>query len=362
MSTSEHRARHADPTSARPVDRRSLLRYASLGGLAALTAPLVAGCGDPPATTGTGPDTITYRLSWVKNVQFAAAYIALEQGFYADEGIAGVNLVAGGPAATPVDADVATGKALVGVSAPDITGAAIGRGADLTIVAAEFQKSPFAVVSLADTPIRTPQEMYGRSIGVQAANETTWNAFLRAANLDGTRIRTVPVQFDPLPLTQGEVDGWFSFITDEPNRLRVKGFEVTTFLFADHGYPLVAQTYCVRRDTIEKQRDLVKSFLRAQIRGWRANVADPTLGARLAVEKYGRDLGLDLREQTLAAQSGNDLLVTPDTERHGLLTMTPELVDRNIATLRAAGLPVSADQLFDLSLIEEVHQEDPTLR
>ena len=35
-------------------------------------------------------------------------------------------------------------------------------------------------------------------------------------------IKVVPVQFDPTPLTQGTVDGWFSFITNEPIELKLK--------------------------------------------------------------------------------------------------------------------------------------------
>ncbi|GLK99180.1 ABC transporter substrate-binding protein [Dactylosporangium matsuzakiense] len=337
--------------------RRSLLRALPLAGAAAL-----AGCSSPPHDTGSGRfGPVRYRLSWVKNVQFAGAYIADANGHYRAAGLDSVELVAGGPAAAPVDADVMTGKAHIGVSAPDITAAAIRGGATLVIIGAEFQKCPFAITSPADKPITTPEQLYGKRIGVQVANETTWAAFLKVAGLDAARITKVPVQFDPLPLTQGVVDGWFSFITDEPNQLRVKGFEVSTMLLADHGYPLAAQTYCVRRDTVSRDRELLKAFLRAQVQGWRQNLADPGLGARLAVQNYGKDLGLDLAEQQLSSVSENALLATPDTNRRGLLTMTPELVERNIALLGATGSSVTAAQLFDLSLIDEVFQADPGL-
>ena len=132
-------------------------------------------------------------------------------------GFSSVTLIAGGASATPQETDVVTKKALVGISSPDITGAAITKGAPLKIIGAQYQKNPFAILSLASKPIKTPQDMYGKKIGVQATNESVWSAFVKATKLDESKITKVPVQFDPLPLTQGTVDGWFSFVTNEPN-------------------------------------------------------------------------------------------------------------------------------------------------
>ena len=82
-------------------------------------------------------------------------------------------------------------------------------------------------MSMTKKAIKTPQDMYGKKIGVQATNESVWTAFVKAAKIDASKITKVPVQFDPLPLTTGTVDGWFSFVTNEPNDLRSKGFDVT---------------------------------------------------------------------------------------------------------------------------------------
>ena len=78
-------------------------------------------------------------------------------------------------------------------------------------------------MSLTKSPIKTPQDMIGKKIGVQATNEPVWNAFLKANNIDPSKIDKVPVQFDPQPLAKGEVDGWFSFFTNEPNTLKLAG-------------------------------------------------------------------------------------------------------------------------------------------
>ena len=359
----------------RQLDRRRfLVRGLQVGGLLVVGGPLLAACGgddDSTASTTNSSSggsaaaasygTLSYRLSWIKNVEFAGSYIADTRGYYKAEGFSGVDFIAGGASATPQETDVVTKKAVVGISSPDITGAAVAKGAPLKIIGAQYQKNPFCVMSLAKSPITAPQDMYGKKIGVQATNESVWQSYLKAANLDASKITKVPVQFDPLPLTQGAVDGWFSFVTNEPNSLKSKGFDVQTMLLADTGYPLVSETFMVRTDTIDKQRDMLKAFLRAEIKGWKDSLADPALGAGLAANTYGTGLGLDAAEQTLESASQNALILNDDTKKNGLFTITPTLLDENIAILKSGGLDLTSDELFDLSLLKEVYAEHPEL-
>ena len=91
--------------------------------------------------------------------------------------------------------------------------------------------------------------MIGKKIGVQATNEPVWNAFLKANDIDPSKITKVPVQFDPPPLAPGEVDGWFSFVTNEPEPAQDQGRRHGgDILLDDHGYPLVSEDYMVRKD------------------------------------------------------------------------------------------------------------------
>lgn len=365
------------------TNRRALLR-SGLGaaGLASLGVPLLDACGSSAtgssgaagsgsaegaaaAVAGGGAakdyGPLAYRLSWVENVQFAGVYIADNKGYYKAEGFSSLSLIPGGPAAGSREADVVSKKADLAISSPDLTGAAIAQGAPLKIVGAQYQRNPFAITSMADKPIHAPEDMYGKKIGVQPADEAVWNAFLTAAKLDASKITKVPAQSDPAPLTQGSVDGWLSFITREPVSLAAKGLKVATMPLADHGSPMVSAVYVLHTDSIAQSRGTIKSFLRAEIKGWTAGLVDPGLGASLAVGTYGRTLGLAVDEQVLESKAGNALILTADTKAHGLFTVTDALVAQTMATLRAGGLSLTADQLFDLSILKEVYQEDPTL-
>jgi ABC-type nitrate/sulfonate/bicarbonate transport system substrate-binding protein len=347
------------------MSRREMLRGGVLASGLMLGAPLLAACGNdsssaPGAAGAIGAGSL--RLYWVKDVEFAGSYIADTDGYYKAAGFSSFTLIGGGPTATPVETDLVAGKALFGISSPDLVASAMVKGgAGLKIIGAQFQKNPYALMSMASKPIRTPQDMIGKKIGVQASVESVWAAFLNANHINPSSITTVPVQFDPSPLTTGAVDGWLAYITNDPIVLRSRGFKVNTFLFADYGYPLAGDVYVVTDTTIKEHRDAVKAFLRAQIRGWKKSLADPALGARLAVEKYGKNLGLNVPQQTLESETQNSLVQTDDTRKSGLFTITPGLIAENIATLKLAGTSVTAEQLFDLSVLTEVYQEDPSL-
>jgi ABC-type nitrate/sulfonate/bicarbonate transport system substrate-binding protein len=306
--------------------------------------------------------TVAVQLSWIKNIEFAGEYFALERGYYRDAGFSGVNLVAGGAAGTGVEAGLDTGKIWIGTSAPQLTAPAVLNGLPAKIVGATYQKNPFAIVSSAAKPINTPQDMVGRKIGVQDSNQLVFGALLDANGIDPRSITVVPAQFDPSPLANGEVDGWVSYVTNEPITLATKGFKNHAMLFADFNLPLVAETLTVKQETIDKDRDKLKAFLIAEIKGWRDAVADPAESARLAAEVYGKDQNLDVAEQTEEAKAQVGLVVSADTKANGLFTMTPALIEENIAALKAAKLDIAAADLFDLSIVDEIYREQPALK
>ena len=350
------------------IARRSVLRGGLAAGGLAMLGPVLAACsssggsGDPSGgSMPTSFGAVSLRLPWIKNVQFAGSYLADTKGYYTAEGFSGVELIPGGPTATPQDADVATGKAMFGISSPDLTGAAIVQGAPIVIIGAQYQKNPFCILSMATTPITTPEDLYGKKIGVQATNESVWTAFTKAARIDTSTITRVPVQSDPIGLTRGEVDGWLSFVTNEPNDLGLRGFKVATMLLADHGYPLVSGTYLTTTELVKSKPDLVKAFLRAEIKGWTDNLADPARGAALAATHYGKGLGLTTAQQTLESRAENEFVLDNDTRADGLFTVTDQLVEETLATLGRGGLQLRTGELFDLSLLEELYTEDPSL-
>ena len=121
-----------------------------------------------------------------------------------------------------------------------------------------------------------------------------------------------------------------------------------------------AQVYIVTRETFENEKDMITAFLTAEIKGWQDFVADSAPAVDLAVNEYGKDSGLTESQQTKQADRQIELLVTPDTEANGLLTMSEEKIRSNLDTIDGLGIAAS-DDLFDTSILEAIYQGKSSL-
>jgi ABC-type nitrate/sulfonate/bicarbonate transport system substrate-binding protein len=352
------------------LSRRDVLRIGGLGSLGVALAACGGGGGGPAAapTAGASPAAgsfgdISVQLSWIKNIEFGGEYFADSKGYYTEAGFSSVELVTG--PVDSADALVLAGNVTVGLSAPDATARFITeQGAPLKIIGSTFQKNPFCILSLEEgKPIRTPADLAGATLGIQAGtNQQIFAGFLKANDIDPASVNQVVVQYEPTPLTEKQVDGFMAYLTNEPFIVKAGGFTPVTLAFADNGLPLTAETFTVLQETIDGRRDMLKAFLTAEIRGWSDAVADPAGAAKLAVETYGKDLGLDLPGQTEQATAQNELVVSPDTEANGLFTLTDALIGNIITALGDIGITITAEDLFDMSLLNEVYAEKPELK
>ena len=330
---------------------------------ATLAVAAIALTGCAPAAEPANYGELNVQLSWIKNSEFAGEFFAVENGYYADAGFDSVNLVAG-PAAT--EAEVLSGNALVGIANPiSVAPIILEEGAPLKIIGTTYQKNPFTIVSLKDGGnIATVQDLIGKKIGVQAGpNETLFDALLKANGIDQSQVTKVPVQYDPAPLVNGEVDGFLAYVTNESFVVASQGYEVTNLLFADNGLPFVTESFVVTQDSIDNNREALKAFLYATILGWKDAIADPNGGADLALTKFGADLGLNADKEYYQSKTQNDILVqTDETAANGLFTISDAMIELNLATLKSSGYVITADQLFDMSLLKEVYDEHPELK
>lgn len=348
--------------------RRAVLAGFSSAALLALTACGAESAAKAPATSSgaaAGFGALEVQLSWLKNSEFAGEYFADSRGYYKAAGFDKVNLIAGGPGGSSAETMVLSGKALVGTSSPvGVAPVILNEGAPLKIIGSTYQKNPFTIVSLAAKPITKPEDLIGRKIGVQAGvNETLFDALLKVNKIDVSKLTKVPVQYDPQPLVNGDVDGFFAYLTNEVLTLELGGHKTAVLPFADNGLPFIAESFVVTDDSLKNKRDELKAFLVATIKGWKDALADPAGSAKLAVEVYGKELGLTLDKEKAQADAQNSKLIkTSETDANGLFTVSDSLMARNIEILKLAGYDTTADKIFDMSLIQEVYKENPGLK
>jgi ABC-type nitrate/sulfonate/bicarbonate transport system substrate-binding protein len=350
-----------------PLSRRRVL---GLGGLTTVGVGLaLAGCGTSPASTAqatAGPSgsaapgslgELKYAFSWLYDVTQAGPYISDTKGYYTKAGFSSVEFIPGGPSAVPVLTQLISGTAQFGVSGPDEVAAANNNGASIKIIGAMYQKSPACIVSLPGKPLKTPADLKGKTIGVADNDKPSLLAFLAINGLKPADMTLVPFQYDPAPLIDGQMDGFVGYSTQDPISLQESGHQAVIMMYSDFGFRTVYQVYVATADTISSSPDVLKAALRADIMGWRDNIADPEEGASLTVTKYGKSLQYSLQNQLAADKAGMVLMKTPDTQLNGILTVTPALQSQTVKTLALSGAQTTVGDLFDMSLLAEVYQE-----
>ncbi len=323
----------------------------------AASAPLVVATSRLARAQTTSP--ITVALSWVPNVEYAGLWIAAERGYFRQEGLE-MKFLPGGPNAPLAPVSVAAGRADLGYATwlPFLD--AVLKGNDFVALGATFPVTPVGILSLPKKPIRSAKDINGSKILVPGPNE-------RAAIEATLKLNKLPVAYTPVPagfspdaLLEGAGEGYVGYATNQVITFEKQGMvQGKDFFFTSLdslGFKAAAALIFTERKTLESQRPRLVGFMRALVHGWRDEERDSLAGARLAAEKYGRDLGLDLRQQAAQALAQNKLLHDPAAPDLPPMALNEKSVAGGMyATAIAAGrtnLP-PVDRLFDFSVVRE---------
>jgi NitT/TauT family transport system substrate-binding protein len=251
------------------------------------------------------PDQVTVQLSWFHSVEFAGFYVADQKGYYADENLA-VTLKPGGADILPSQ-EVADGKADIGVTGGDQLMVARSQGLPLKAIAAIFRQSPVALMALADSGIKTPQDLVGKRIGVISPNYDNNNdiqllAMLRQAGIDQSKVKLVVTQdYSVGSLTSGAMDVYSGFAMNEAVDAKLRGLNVNLILPQDYGVSIYANVLFSRQQTLDQRSDVVQRFVRATFKGYQYAIEHPDEAADLAL-KYDKTLDVTFQRASMQAE------------------------------------------------------------
>ena len=302
----------------RPISRRSF----TLGGAAAgimVAAGSLAGCGGSSAGSAERVTTVTTQLEYIFDVTFAGWYVAAQHGWFSQEGISS-RLLPYGANIPSIAAVVAARKADIGTSSIQEVIEANKQGGDIIVFGTQYQQSPGGLLSLAKNPVRTIHDVLGKRIGLDPSAQLVLNVCLDEAGLPHD-YTYVSVSGDPEPLVLGRVDAMAVFITSQPITLTLRGIPNVAVSFTKLGFPSYQNVLAARRETLQSDPGLLVRYLRALIRGWELNNANPTAGATYTYQKYGTQSALNLKQQILEDKEQVPLMVSALTARRGLFQM-----------------------------------------
>jgi NitT/TauT family transport system substrate-binding protein len=207
----------------------------------------------------------------------APFFLALERGYYKDQGI-DLSVYDGNGSTLTIQV-IASGSDTFGVGSLSGVAIAVGKGVPLVSVAGIIQKNPDAVIALAERNILRPKDIEGKR-GAFVPNGSTdrlFPAFAKANNIDLDKISRINISRDNRysVLLQGNADfvlGW-SF-TDAYRINRQKPIS-PPILFSEHGVTMLGAGIFLTRETAAKRPKLIRAFLAATVRGFEDALEDP---------------------------------------------------------------------------------------
>ncbi|MDR3376938.1 MAG: ABC transporter substrate-binding protein [Ancalomicrobiaceae bacterium] len=300
---------------------------------------------------------VTHQLGWIKSIQFGGHFAAIENGYFRDLGI-DAEFVAGGPNGIGSEVAVATGQATTSDTDVDGTVRARISGMPVKAFAAIMQKAPGAIMSLAAKPIHALKDLPGKTIALPDGVRPQVNALLTANGLDPASVKYVPVGTDPGILAAGQVDGYYGWATNQGVMLKTRGVDIAVAYMNDLGVPGYAGVLIATDETIDKKKDLLVAWLKAEIKGWQWQLDHPDEMAELMVNKYGQR-GLNLEAQKAESRMMKEFLPIGAAATNGLLWIEPEAFKAGLAFSVSAGLmkdgALSVSDVMTQDLIKLAH-------
>ena len=332
--------------------------FAFAASILAAGSLLVAGLVNPVAAQD---KTVRVALSWIPNVEYGGLWLAMERGYFKQEGLK-IEYQPGGPNAPKSLVSLAAGKADIayGVWLPFLD--AVGRGNDFVIVAATFPVSPLGVISLAGNPIRKPADLVGKKILAQGVAERSAIDAVLALNNLPKKWEFVPAGYSPEPLLAKQGHGYTAFGTNQAVALELRGMKRgKDFYFASFdslGFKQYASAVFTSHKFLQNDRATVVKFLRALTRGWQDNEKDLTVAPKLAVNKYGADLGLNLKQQLRQNELQIKMMRNPDKPQQPILMLDRDTIAKMYAAAQATGrknIP-PVEKIADFGVMEEARK------
>ena len=324
------------------LNRRRFLKQSAVGAVSFGAAALLT---RRHSFAGTGVD---FQASWVNDAEFTGYFVAIDKGYYKEEGI-DLNYMSGGPDVIP-ESSLLAGKAHITLTTPDTTIKAIADdGAPFKIIGAQYQKNPIGIVSLESNPIHEPKDLIGKTLAVPPVNTLSVEAMLRLNGIEKGQVNIVPYSYDPTPLIKGEIDASMDFTTNVPFTIEQSGAKATSFLLYDFGFTIYNDTVVVTDDTLKNQRDMLVKWLRASRKGWADNLADPNAFPPQFKDSWYQGTGRTVENELYFNNAQKPLI----EHANGIFAMTEEDIQKNLDALAQIGIKGARD-MFDTTLLEEI--------
>jgi NitT/TauT family transport system substrate-binding protein len=252
------------------VARPSLARY--LTGALLVTTALLWPAGGDAQQKPLRPYTLI--LDFVPTGEYIPHYTALEKGYYRDEGL-DVKILRGQGSGDTVKR-IAAGQGEVGIA--DISALIAARAnTDVAVkaIALWYRRPPHGIFVRGDSPIKSSKELEGKKLAISPGNshQILWPVFEKLSGLKPGSVTWVTMDAASMPpaLIRSAVDAVPFFVVHEARIRKIakqQNADIRVLAaWADLGFDVASTSLVAREETIAKDPEGLKAFLRATLKG-----------------------------------------------------------------------------------------------
>ncbi len=298
---------------------------------------------------------VTLQLQWVTQAQFAGYYVALDKGWYAEEGL-DVKILPGGPDIMPVERVVSGASQFGTALLADLT-VAVSQDKPVISLAQLQQHNGLVLVARKASGITAPADFRGKRVGVWLGSwEAQFDALVTQAGLTARDFTLVNQGFSMDAFIRGDLDVASAMIYNEYHRVLEQGIPAEDLVVIDYqayglGFP--GDTLFTSRKLLEQDPELCQQMVRASLRGWAYALEHPEEAVDI-VMKYDQTGTLERDHQIIMMQEIARLISVPGRP---LGYTDPQDVTRVIQTLHQFGVlavPLDPNLVYTNAIWEQV--------
>jgi NitT/TauT family transport system substrate-binding protein len=218
-------------------------------------------------------DKVSFRLDWKLTGYQLPFYWAKAKGYYAKENL-DVDIKQGAGSGKTVNL-IGGGHDDIGLADYMLMAVAAAKGMPVKGIMGVVQEGAWAVISNANKPIKTPQDLIGKSIAMTADHKPLFDLLLSVNKIPESKvsIKIVSAATRNTIFANGNVDGFVSIIIGSPIDLVVRakhgqGKPVYFMPFAKYDVSPLGQGVIATDQFIAKKPDILKRFVRASMHGF----------------------------------------------------------------------------------------------
>jgi NitT/TauT family transport system substrate-binding protein len=306
----------------------------------------LAACGSAPTTSAPGATSeateesasaaatpsesqeltdVRVQLSFLKQSLDAPLVVAIDKGYFAEEGL-NVTYERGFGNSDTIG-KLGTGKFDLAFSDMYNMMDFNDKNPDAKIIAVAVtqNRAPFAVISLKDSGISSPADLAGKKMGAPTGDgpRNLFPLFAEEVGIDSnaTEWTTMEPKLREAFLLQGKVDAITGFSTSAIPSLLKAGKtmdDINVFYYSDNGLDFYGNAILAQEAFAKENPDIVKAFVRAYFRGFQDVLKDPTAGLDAVIASDESKLMDREAEKVRLEIALRDIYVTPEVEQNGL--------------------------------------------